>query len=127
MHPSLSTAYRYALSSHRAGFLKPKEYYIMSKIIGTFTVQDKQFAGVIRTLHLNTAVRIVPTGHTEEKAPDFRVMVENYELGAAWSKKSEQGNEYLSIRIDDPSLPAPLNARLVSRKDSEDYLLIWSR
>jgi uncharacterized protein (DUF736 family) len=99
----------------------------MSKIIGTFIAQGNQMLGNIRTLDLNVTVKLIPVEKKEEKSPSFRVMHDNYELGAAWEKTSEQGSIYWSVKIDDPLLPAPLTARLVSRKDSEDYLLIWSR
>ena len=99
----------------------------MSKVIGTFTLQNEQYVGIIRTLHLNVSVRIVPTKAEEDKAPNYRILVDEYELGAGWSRTSEQGNAYLNVRLDDPSLPAPLNARLVAKKDSNEFLLIWSR
>ena len=34
------------------------------------------------------------------------------ELGAAWKQRSNAGNDYLSVVLDDPSLPQPLNSTL---------------
>ena len=35
--------------------------------------------------------------------------------------------EYLSVKLDDPSFPAPIYASLVEAEDGESYNLIWSR
>ena len=47
------------------------------------------------------------------------------EIGAAWSKRSEEGRDYLSLKLDDPSFPAPIYANLF--KGETDYTLVWSR
>jgi uncharacterized protein (DUF736 family) len=50
------------------------------------------------------------------------------EVGAAWSRRSEEtGREYLSLKIDDPSLNAPIYANLFNDAEGEGYSLIWSR
>jgi len=38
------------------------------------------------------------------------------ELGAAWEKVSNEGRDYLSVKLDDPSFPAPIHATLVEGK-----------
>ena len=48
------------------------------------------------------------------------------EFGAAWKKTSREGRDYLSLKLDDPSFPAPIYASLVAGDDSE-HMLIWSR
>ena len=35
------------------------------------------------------------------------------ELGAAWKKTSKDKNDYLSVKLDDPSFPAAINAAAV--------------
>jgi len=51
-----------------------------------------------------------PTG----KSPQFRVLSGGLEIGAACEKHFEQtGRDYLSVKIDDPSLLAPIRATLV--------------
>jgi uncharacterized protein (DUF736 family) len=51
----------------------------------------------------------------------------NVELGAAWKKRSEEGRDYLSVKLDDPSLAQPINCALVESSDSEGFILVWSR
>ncbi len=49
-------------------------------------------------------------------------------MGAGWSGVSEEsGNSYVSVRLDDPSFTAPINARLVQFKGEDVYRLVWSR
>ena len=49
----------------------------------------------------------------------------NAEIGAAWSKRSNEGRDYLSVKLDDPSFTAPIYANLV--EDGDAFSLIWSR
>jgi uncharacterized protein (DUF736 family) len=37
------------------------------------------------------------------------------------------GRDYLSVKLDDPSLPAPIYASLVEAEDEGEFTLIWSR
>ena len=68
----------------------------------------------MRTLTVNVKVKLVPTTKDSDNAPDFRIVAGTYELGAAWKKKAkETGREYLSVKLDDPSLPAPIYGTLV--------------
>ena len=100
----------------------------MSKVIGTFVKAGDKFVGSVKTLQLQAQLRFEPTADKEnEKAPSFRVFAGDYELGAAWTNQSESGTQYLSVRLDDPSFGQPLTARLVARKEGEDFLLIWNR
>jgi len=48
------------------------------------------------------------------------------EFGAAWKKTSNEGREYLSVKLDDPSFPAPIYATLVEGED-DTHTMIWSR
>lgn len=95
--------------------------------IGTFTSSENGFAGSIRTLALNVKARIARVEKPSDKGPQFRVYAGNVELGAAWQKTSEQGRDYLSVRLDDPSFPAPINANLMEIEGSKEMHLIWSR
>jgi len=50
----------------------------------------------------------------------------NADFGAAWKKTArETQREYLSVKLDDPSFPAPIYANLF--KGETDYTLVWSR
>ena len=46
---------------------------------------------------------------------------------AAWSKRSKEGKAYLSLLLDEPSLPAPFYANLLPDDQGRDHSLIWSR
>jgi uncharacterized protein (DUF736 family) len=96
--------------------------------IGTFTRSDDgTFAGTIRTLNINVKAVIKPVAKDSERAPDYRVTANSCELGAAWSKTAkDSGTEYLSVKIDDPSFPAPIYATLI-QGDQAEHKLIWSR
>jgi uncharacterized protein (DUF736 family) len=95
--------------------------------IGTFTSTANGFTGQIRTLALNVKARIARVENPSEKGPQFRVYAGTVELGAAWQKTSEQGRDYLSVKLDDPSFPAPIYATLAEVEGEEGLQLIWSR
>jgi uncharacterized protein (DUF736 family) len=95
--------------------------------IGTFTRDENgNLAGTIKTLALSVKASIRPAQKDHDKAPDYRVHVGQVEIGAAWSKTSRDDRDYLSVKLDDPSLPAPIYATLVEGERGE-FNLIWSR
>jgi uncharacterized protein (DUF736 family) len=94
--------------------------------IGTFTKQEDGFNGTLRTLTINVKVKIVPIPKDNDKAPDYRVLAGAMEIGAAWKRQSKANKSYLSVRLDDPSFPAPVNARLVDVEDGSANLY-WTR
>ncbi len=49
------------------------------------------------------------------------------EIGAAWSKRSNEGRDYLGLKLDDPSFNAPIYANLFDDEDGDTHSLIWSR
>lgn len=62
-----------------------------------------------------------------ENRPDSRTLVAgDARCGASWKKRSTAGNSYLSVKLDDPSFPAPIYASLVET-ETEELALIWSR
>ena len=95
--------------------------------IGTFTKDDVgNYNGAIKTLTLD--VRKATFRQVEkdnDKGPDFRIFAGQTEFGAAWKKTSREDRDYLSVKLDDPSFPAPIYASLVDAE--EGYSLIWSR
>ncbi|WP_189341614.1 DUF736 domain-containing protein [Mesorhizobium sp. M2A.F.Ca.ET.042.01.1.1] len=97
--------------------------------IGTFKKSGEEFTGEIVTLSVQArGVRIVPeTRATGENAPSHRVFVGRAEIGAAWSKRSNEGRDYLGLKLDDPSFNAPIFANLFDDEEGEGYTLIWSR
>ena len=95
--------------------------------IGTFSSTENGFAGSIRTLALNVKARIVRVEYPSDKGPQFRVYAGSVDFGAAWQKTSEQGRDYLSVKLDDPSFPAPIYATLAEVEGEDALQLIWSR
>jgi uncharacterized protein (DUF736 family) len=98
--------------------------------IGTFAFANEQFSGTVRSLNLNIKARIVPVADKRsEDSPDYRVVTGNgYELGVAWARVSRSNRGYLSVSLDDPSLPAPIYARLIeSSATPGEHELLWSR
>ena len=96
--------------------------------IGSFKKVGSDFQGEIVTLSVQAnGVRIVAeTSRSNDNAPSHRVYVGRAEIGAAWSKRSEEGRDYLSLKLDGPSFNAPIYANLFSGED-DGYSLIWSR
>ena len=97
--------------------------------IGTFKkTGSNEFTGEIVTLSVQAKnVRIVADQRaTGENAPSHRVLVGRAEIGAAWSKRSNEGRDYLGLKLDDPSFNAPIYANLFDDEDSDTFSLIWS-
>lgn len=97
--------------------------------IGTFKTVGDDLTGDIVTLTLQAKkVRIVPSeNRPSDAAPTHRVFVGQAEIGAAWTKTSQGGREYLALKLDDPSFAAPVYANLFADEDGTTHRLIWSR
>jgi uncharacterized protein (DUF736 family) len=97
--------------------------------IGTFKKSGNEFSGEIVTLSVQAkGVRIVPEANRSgDNAPSHRVYVGRAEIGAAWSKTSNEGREYLGLKLDDPSFTAPIYANLFDDEEGDTFSLIWSR
>jgi uncharacterized protein (DUF736 family) len=96
--------------------------------IGTFTASNNGFTGSVKTLTLNVKATFVASEKDNDKAPDYRIRAGATEFGAAWKKTArESDREYLSVKLDDPSFPAPIYASLVKGDGDDSYTLIWSR
>jgi uncharacterized protein (DUF736 family) len=103
-------------------------------IIGNYTYDEKTdtYTGDVSTLTVQrAAVQFTPNAKSSDKEPDYRIVAETprgtVELGAAWKKTSERGQDYLSVAIDDPALPGSLNAALFPSEDGETAALVWTR
>jgi uncharacterized protein (DUF736 family) len=97
--------------------------------IGTFKKSATGFQGEIVTLSVQAkGVRITAEDNrSNENAPSHRVYVGRAEIGAAWTKRSAEGRDYLAVKLDDPSFTAPIYANLFDDEDGESFNLIWSR
>ena len=98
--------------------------------IGSFKKVGNDFQGEIITLSLQArGVRIVAEENrsSNENAPSHRIYVGRAEIGAGWSKRSDEGRDYLSLKLDDPSFNAPIYANMFNDEEGDGFTLIWSR
>ena len=95
--------------------------------IGSFTKSGDSFTGAVKTLSISAKTTIKPAEKASDKAPDYRIFTNVVEFGAAWKKTSGEGREYLSVKLDDPSFPAPIYATLIEGEEAGNFNLIWSR
>jgi uncharacterized protein (DUF736 family) len=82
------------------------------------------YNGSFATLMMRSKFRLEP----REKGADYVVLgAGNTEIGAAWHRSGEWGS-YLSLRIECPTLPAPISAtmKLIPSEDGW-YVLRWNR
>ena len=96
--------------------------------IGTFTAADNGYTGSVNTLTLNVKAKFVAIEKENDRVPDYRIFAGSTEFGVAWRKTTrETEREYLSVKLDDPSFPAPIYASLVKGEGDDSFILIWSR
>ena len=95
--------------------------------IGNFKKVSGEYRGQITTLAVQAkSVRITPEESPNRNAPSHRVFVGDAEVGAAWTKKTQDDRPYLSVKLDDPSFTGPVFAQLFEDEDG-DYDLVWNR
>ena len=97
--------------------------------IGSFKKSGNDYTGSITTLSVQAKnVHIVPEeNRSNDNAPSHRVFVGKVEIGAAWAKRSNEGRDYLGVKLDDPSFTAPIYANLFDDEGEDTFSLIWSR
>ncbi|GAN61709.1 hypothetical protein ACI01nite_25460 [Acetobacter cibinongensis] len=97
-------------------------------IIGSFKKVGEGYEGEIVTLTQKIrGVRFVPEANrARDNVPNFRVQIGKLEAGAAWIKHTTDWREYLSVKLDDPTLPGPIFASLFEEEGGA-YNLVWSR
>jgi len=100
-------------------------------VIGTFTSsKDGGWVGIIRTLTINTKVRLVPNDdRSSKKAPAFRVFVGGSRIGEAWEARTSgvSPKDYLKVKLDDPMLPEPMSAAMFASESGDSAQMFWSR
>ena len=91
------------------------------------------FMGRITTLSIAVFIALQPVNSTNEKAPAFDIMAlaadkrSWVKVGALWAfNSSSTGEEFLSGRIDDPSMDKPIEVQLF-RQDDGSYNVAWRR
>ena len=89
--------------------------------------------GRITTLSIAVFIALSPVNSSNEKAPAFDVMAlaadkrSWVKVGALWSFSSNAtGEEFLSGRIDDPSMDKPIEVQLFRQEDGS-YNVAWRR
>lgn len=106
-------------------------------MIGKFTAEGDGYKGCIEAFALKIdGVCIMPMTAKVGAGPDYVVFAytdaampkenEICELGAAWKKTSKKGKPYLSVKLDGPTMMAPINCALTQQQDGS-YALIWTR
>lgn len=99
--------------------------------IGTFSrATDGSYRGCIRTLLLRVDLEIRPVEQpnaASRLAPSHLVYAGELEVGAAWSRVSEDGQPYLSVKLDDPMLLAPIHLTLSGSAASGELIATWVR
>ncbi|MDC7675167.1 DUF736 domain-containing protein [Asticcacaulis machinosus] len=96
-------------------------------IIGTFSKSESGFSGSIKTATLNFKARLVESEPASENAPDYRVYTGPAEIGAGWKRTADNGRDYVSLKLDDPSFPHPIYASLFQDEHPDTYNLLWTR
>jgi uncharacterized protein (DUF736 family) len=96
-------------------------------IIGSFTKSENGFSGTVRSLSLKVKCEFRAADKPNDKAPDYRIFSGQTEFGAAWKKTTNEGRDYLSVKLDDPSWASPIYASLIEADDGKSHSLLWSR
>jgi uncharacterized protein (DUF736 family) len=111
----------------------------MSKIGNLKAVMNgskEELHGEVSTLQMYLKIKLISnSGKTNDNAPDYIVAAAGFSnvdipIGGAWKKtKSKIGEndfEFLSITIDDPSLPNPLNVAAFKNNEG-GWDITWRR
>jgi len=100
--------------------------------IGRVTRQsDGTYKGVIATLSIRQTIQFVPNSKAHDSQPDYLVMAQHVEVGAAWWRTAvSSGKEYLSISLAVPefgsrTLYANLG-RAPKSDDDNEFVIIWN-
>ena len=97
-------------------------------IIGKF--QNAENGRITGELDALLVGRVKLTFEPNTKGADYTVQTETgCEVGAAWKKTSKEGDKpYISVRLDSPFLPKPINAALFPAKDGAGrQVLVWDQ
>lgn len=96
----------------------------------------EELNGEIKTLAFQIRIKLVPDNmRTNMKAPDYIIFAnqggnDDIEIGAAWKKSKQKTDvdvsEFLSLSIDDMSLPETLNVHAY-KNDRGGYDISWRR
>ena len=100
--------------------------------IGHVTKQvDGTYKGQLATLSICQNINFVKKEMVNENQPDFIIMSNDIEIGAAWIKKAiSSGKDYVSLSLAAPEFgPRTLYANLghnAGSKDENEFAIIWN-
>jgi uncharacterized protein (DUF736 family) len=101
--------------------------------IGHVTKQGNGgYKGHLKTLSIRAEIDLVPNASKNaENQPDFRVLTQGVEIGAAWIRTGESsGKEYVSLSLAAPEFgPRKLYANLgraAGQDDDDAFAVIWN-
>ena len=101
--------------------------------IGHVTKQaNGGYKGYLKTVSIRADIDLVPNAaKSADNQPDFRVLTQGVEIGAAWVKTGESsGKEYVSLSLAAPEFgPRKLYANLgraAGQDDDDAYAIIWN-
>ena len=96
----------------------------------------EELHGEIKTLQFQLKIKLIPDNmRTNPNAPDYTICSdmpsgENIDIGAAWIKRKQKEDgstlEFLSITIDDLSLPQSINVAAFKQSDGS-WEITWRR
>ncbi len=95
-------------------------------IIGHFQTQADRLTGIIQTLIFTTDATIIPVDNPPQGGPHYVITTGDTDLGIAWREQTPQGQSYLRVELDDPSLPNPILCRLMPTSH-RTHALLWDR
>jgi uncharacterized protein (DUF736 family) len=94
-------------------------------IIGNFKKVGGDYSGTIETLLFTIQAAFEAVNNkSSDKAPDFRILTRDREIGAAWKKTAQDGKEFLSVLIEDPTVS--INCALF-KTEAGNHVLTWNR
>ena len=101
--------------------------------IGSVTKrEDGRYEGELKTLSVRADIVLMPVGEkSAESQPDYRVLSQGVEIGAAWLRRGQMsGKEYVSLSISAPELGSKTLyanlGRAAGQSDPNVYALIWN-
>ena len=94
--------------------------------------EDGRYEGELKTLSVRADIVILPVrDKASASQPDYRVMSQGIEIGAAWVRIGQMsGKEYVSLSIPAPELGSKTLyanlGRAAGQTDPDIYALIWN-
>lgn len=97
----------------------------------SYDPEKDTYQGEIKTISIRCPITIEPRRNkTSDKQPDYTVVSDRVEIGAAWKKTSQSDNEYVSLSIAAPEFGRrKLYANLgkaAGQDDDSVFAIIWN-